>query len=58
MLRELIKEIDGTTIEHKRILTFPETEVSSVTLSVVEQKAPTKISEMETFLINKKLVEK
>lgn len=55
---ELIKKIDGTTIGHKRILTFPETEVNFVNLSINEQKGFTKIYGMETYLIDERLVEK
>ena len=44
---QLIKEISGTTIGHKRILSFPEEEVSSMNFSVDEQKAPTRISSLK-----------
>jgi len=54
----VIKEIEGTTIGHKRILTFPETEVSFVTLSIEEQKGLSKIAQMSAYLIDEKLVEK
>ncbi len=36
---EVIREISGTTIGHKRILTFPETEVNSIGFSINEQEA-------------------
>ncbi|MEO8820330.1 MAG: alpha-L-fucosidase [Ginsengibacter sp.] len=55
---EVIKEITGTTIGHKRILTFPEQEVSSLNFSVDEQKAPTKISSLKTYLVDEDLIEK
>ena len=55
---ELIKEIEGTTIGHKRIITFPETKASIVGLSIEEQKSATDISEIETYLIDEKLIEK
>lgn len=55
---ELIKEIDGTTIGHKRMLTFPETEASFINLSVKEQKGFTRISGMRAYLIEEKLIEK
>jgi alpha-L-fucosidase len=55
---EVIKEIDGTTIGHKRIITFPETEASMISLSVVKQKGATTIFEIETYLIDNELIEK
>ena len=54
---ELINEISGTTIGHKRILTFPEQEVSSIHFSVDKQKEPTKISSIKTYLVDDKLIE-
>ena len=55
---EVIKEIDGTTIGHTRIITFPETDASMISLSVVKQKGATTISEIETYLIEDELIEK
>jgi alpha-L-fucosidase len=55
---ELIREIKGTTIGRKRILTFPETEAAIIGLVVDEQKAPTAISEIEIYHIDPKLIEK
>ncbi|MEO6289038.1 MAG: alpha-L-fucosidase, partial [Ginsengibacter sp.] len=55
---ELIKEINGTTIGHKRIITFPTEEATIIELSVNEQKGTTNISEIETYLIGENLVEK
>ena len=55
--RELLREISGTTIGHKRILTFPQTDVSVISVSVDEQKSPTAITETEAYLINDKLIE-
>jgi len=55
---QVIKEITGATIGHKRMVTFPETEVKSISLSIQWQKAPTRIAEVETFLIDEKLIEK
>ena len=54
---QLIKEINGTTIGHKRILTFPATEVNSIGLSIDEQKGVTSVSEIEAYLINENLIE-
>ncbi len=50
---EMIKEIDGTTIGHKRIITFPATEASNIKLSIDEQKGTSNISEIEAYLIEK-----
>lgn len=55
---EIIRKIDGTTIGHKRILTFPETEANFIDLSVNQQKGFTKISEMKAYLVDEKLIEK
>jgi len=55
--KELIKEINGTTIGHKRILTFPETEVRAIKFSIQSQKEPTRIGEIESYFIDEKLIE-
>lgn len=55
---EVVKEINGTTIGHKRIITFPSTEASIIGLSINEQKGVTNISEIEAYLINGNLIEK
>ncbi len=55
---ELIKEVAGTTIGHKRILTFPATEASIIGLQIEEQKGITNISEIESYLIDDNLIEK
>ncbi|MEP6585067.1 MAG: hypothetical protein ABJA90_12410, partial [Ginsengibacter sp.] len=55
---ESIKEIRGTTIGHKRMLTFPATEASIISLSIDEQKSTTNISEIEAYLIDENLIEK
>jgi hypothetical protein len=54
---EVIKKIEGTTIGHKRIITFPGTNVDLVRLTIDKQKAPTLISEIEAYLINERLIE-
>jgi alpha-L-fucosidase len=56
--QQLIKEIKGTTIGHKRMLTFPDTEAKYIMLSIVQQKASTRISEIKIYTINEELVEK
>jgi len=56
--QQIVKTIEGTTIGHKRILTFPETEASFINLVINEQKGFTKIYGMEAYLIDENLVEK
>ncbi len=55
---QIIKEIKGTTIGHKRILTFPAAEAKFITLTVNDQKAPTRISEMKIYSINERISRK
>jgi alpha-L-fucosidase len=55
--KRILKEINGTTIGHKRILTFPETEASSISLSIQSQKEATRIAELESYLVDEKLIE-
>jgi alpha-L-fucosidase len=55
--KRILKEINGTTIGHKRILTFPETEASSISLSIRSQKEATRIAELESYLVDEKLIE-
>jgi alpha-L-fucosidase len=55
---EIIKEILGTTIGNKRVITFPKTNVSVIGLSIIDQKAGTSVSEVEVYLIDEKLIEK
>ncbi len=52
------KEIRGTTIGNKRILTFPQTEIDNILLIIGSQKWLTQISEIEAYLIDEKLIEK
>ena len=55
---ELIREIKGTTIGRKWILTFPETDAAIIALAVDEQQGPTTISEIEIYNIDPKQIEK
>lgn len=55
---EVLKRIEGTTIGHKRIITFPATDATIIGLSIDEQKGSTAISEFEAYLINEELIEK
>lgn len=53
----LVKEISGTTIGHKRIISFPSTETDAIRISIIEQKNTTGISEVEAYLIDEQLIE-
>ncbi len=55
---QLIKEIKGTTIGRKRILTFPAVNINTIELTILEQKGATKIAEIEAYLLNETLIEK
>ncbi len=55
---KLIKEIKGTTIGRKRILTFPAVNVNTVELTILGQKGATKISEIEAYYTDDGLIEK
>jgi alpha-L-fucosidase len=54
---QLVKDISGTTIGNKRIITFPAVEVSKISFYIKDQKAATAISEIEAYLIDEKLIE-
>jgi alpha-L-fucosidase len=55
---EVLKEIKGTTIGRKRIVSFPATEnVSIVGLVIDEQKKPTAISEIEVYLMEESITD-
>ncbi len=55
---KLAKEITGTTIGRKRILTFPALNIATVELTILEQKGATKIAEIEAYLVDEQLIEK
>lgn len=54
---KLIKEIKGTTIGRKRILTFPAVNISTIELTILEQKGVTKIAEIEAYYLNEHNIE-
>ena len=54
----LIKEIHGTTIGRKRIITFPAVDINTVELTIEEQHGTTVIKEIAAYLINENLIEK
>lgn len=56
---KLIREITGTTIGNKRIITFPtQAEVSIIELSIISQKRATAINDIQAYLIDENLIEK
>lgn len=55
---ELVKEIHGTTIGRKRIITFPAVDISTIELTIEVQKNATGIAAMEAYLIDESLIEK
>lgn len=55
---QLYKEIKGTTIGNKRILSFPVVDIDQIGLIIGHQKWFTRISEIEAYLIDERLVEK
>ncbi|HYJ37427.1 MAG TPA: alpha-L-fucosidase, partial [Chitinophagaceae bacterium] len=54
----LLKEITGTTIGRKRIMSFPTTSVHSIAIAIDDQKKAAHISEIEAYLIDEKLIER
>ena len=55
---QVVKEIDITTIGRKRILSFPEAEVSAINLVINDAKDIPLISEIAAYLIDERLIEK
>ncbi|MEI9958806.1 MAG: hypothetical protein WDM90_21410 [Ferruginibacter sp.] len=55
---KLIKEMYGTTIGRKLILTFPAVDINTIELTIEDQHGVTKINEIEGYLINENLIEK
>jgi len=53
----VLKEITGTTIGRKRIITFPAADVNNITLIIDAQKSPTSLAEIEIYLVDEQLVE-
>lgn len=54
---ELVKEIYGTTIGRKRIITFPAVDINTIELTIENQNGTTAISEIEAYFIEEKLLE-
>jgi alpha-L-fucosidase len=55
---KLVKEIHGTTIGRKRIITFPAVDINTIELTIEAEHGATIINEIEAFLINDDLIEK
>lgn len=55
---ELMREIYGTTIGRKRIITFPVVNINAIELTIEEQNGSTGIKEIEAYFIDEKLIEK
>ncbi|MFN8252338.1 MAG: alpha-L-fucosidase [Ferruginibacter sp.] len=55
---ELVKEIYGTTIGRKRIISFPAVDANTIELTIEDQKNTTGIAEIEAYYINESLIEK
>ncbi len=55
---DVIREVPLTTIGHKRIITFPADDFSAIRFIINEAKTTPLISEIETYLIDEKLIEK
>ncbi len=54
----LVKEIHGTTIGRKHIITFPAMDISTIELTIEAEHGSTVIKEIEAYLINNDLIEK
>jgi alpha-L-fucosidase len=55
---ESIRSIDGNTIGRKRIITFPSTRASRITLVIKAQKSPTSMAAIEAYQIPESLLER
>jgi len=55
---EVIKQIKGTTIGKKRIITFPTTNASIINLFISGQKGATTVSGVQSYLLPENLIEK
>jgi len=55
--KTIVGEQTFTTIGHKRILTFAAVDADSITVEIIQTKAPSKIKNMEVFKIDDSLLE-
>lgn len=56
--QEAVYQINETTIGRKRILSFPRRTIGKISLSIIDQSFPTKLLEIQPYLIPENLVEK
>ena len=56
--QELVKEIQGTTIGNKRIITFAAVDISTIEITILQQDGTTAISEVAGYYIEQDLTEK
>lgn len=54
----VVKEINGTTIGRKKIITFPVVEVSAIRIVIEDAKTTALLSEVAAYLIEENLIEK
>ncbi len=55
---ELVKEIHGTTIGNKRIITFPAVNISTIEITILQQDGPTAVTDIEGYYIEEDLTDK
>jgi len=55
---KIVREINGTTIGSKRILTFPSTEITSFKVILDDRKGNDNVSAVAAYLIDENLIEK
>lgn len=56
--KKQVRQVEGTTIGRKRILTFPTLQASSVTITIDDENAPAFLSEIGAYKIADSLLEK
>jgi alpha-L-fucosidase len=54
----IIKEIKGNTVGHKRILTFPSTDADAIVINIDTAKATPLLDDVSAYLIDENLIEK
>ena len=55
---EMVKEISGTTIGRKRILSFSSVEADAIVITIIESKPKPAISDIKAYFIDESLTEK
>jgi alpha-L-fucosidase len=56
--KKIIKPVNGTTIGRKRLITFPRTEITSISLHIIDGIGTPAIGEIAAYLIPENLIEK